>query len=44
MVGPFLLPQGLALVCFRSDGDFEMSFLSFSDGVMVEYAVHLVPS
>jgi hypothetical protein len=44
MVGPFLLPRGLALVCFRSDEDFEISFLSFSDGDMVEYAVHLVPS
>jgi hypothetical protein len=37
MVGPFLLPRGF--VCFRSDGDSEMSFSSFSDGVMVECAV-----
>jgi hypothetical protein len=41
MVGPFLLPQGLALVCIRYDGDSEMGFSSFSDGVMVEYAVQL---
>jgi hypothetical protein len=43
MVGPFLLPRVLVLVCFHSDGDFEMG-KSFSGGVTVEYAVHLVPS
>jgi hypothetical protein len=34
--GTLLRPRGLASVCFSSEGDSEVSFLSLCGGVMVD--------
>jgi hypothetical protein len=39
VVRPLLLPRGLVSVCFSSEGDSGVSFLSFSGGGMLECAV-----